>query len=153
MIALVKIKCRIGDVYVAELAYTTQVNNKTDVYTFGVVALEVIMGRHPGDLISSLSSSSASASASASSSSSSSSSVRAVADSLLLKDVIDQRLPPPIDQMSEKVVFAVKLAFACQHVNPQCRPNMRQVSQVLSIKKPPLQKPFPIIMLRELFQG
>ena len=109
MIALVKIKCRIGDVYVAELAYTTQVNNKTDVYTFGVVALEVIMGRHPGDLISSLSSSSASAS---------SSSVRAVADSLLLKDVIDQRLPPPIDQMSEKVVFAVKLAFACQHVNP-----------------------------------
>ena len=112
MIALVKIKCRIGDVYVAELAYTTQVNNKTDVYTFGVVALEVIMGRHPGDLISSLSSSSASAS------SSSSSSVRAVADSLLLKDVIDQRLPPPIDQMSEKVVFAVKLAFACQHVNP-----------------------------------
>ena len=149
MIALVKIKCRIGDVYVAELAYTTQVNNKTDVYTFGVVALEVIMGRHPGDLISSLSSSSASASASASSSSS----VRAVVDSLLLKDVIDQRLPPPIDQMSEKVVFAVKLAFACQHVNPQCRPNMRQVSQVLSIKKPPLQKPFPIIMLRELFQG
>ena len=147
MIALVKIKCRIGDVYVAELVYTTQVNNKTDVYTFGVVALEVIMGRHPGDLISSLSSSSASASAS------SSSSVRAVVDSLLLKDVIDQRLPPPIDQMSEKVVFAVKLAFACQHVNPQCRPNMRQVSQVLSIKKPPLQKPFPIIMLRELFQG
>ncbi|RVW88335.1 Retrovirus-related Pol polyprotein from transposon RE1 [Vitis vinifera] len=86
------------------------------------------MGRHPGDLISSLSSSSASASASASSSSS----VRAVVDSLLLKDVIDQRLPPPIDQMSEKVVFAVKLAFACQHVNPQCRPNMRQVSQVQS---------------------
>ncbi|KAL6331447.1 hypothetical protein AAG906_011387 [Vitis piasezkii] len=44
-------------------------------------------------------------------------------------DVIDQCLPPPIDQMSEEVVFAVKLAFACQHVNPQCRPNMRQVSQ------------------------
>ncbi|CBI36571.3 unnamed protein product, partial [Vitis vinifera] len=107
-----------------ELAYTTQVNNKTDVYSFGVVALEVVIGRHP-----------------------------AVADSLLLKDVIDQRISPPTDQISEEVVFAVKLAFACQHVNPQCRPTMRQVSQALSIKKPALQKPFPIITLRELFQG
>ena len=131
-------------VSVAELAYTTQVNNKTDVYSFGVVALEVVIGRHPGDLILSLISSSGSAS---------SSSVTAVADSLLLKDVIDQRISPPTDQISEEVVSAVKLAFACQHVNPQCRPIMRQVSQALSIKKPALQKPFPIITLRELFQG
>ena len=131
-------------VSVAELAYTTQVNNKTDVYSFGVVALEVVIGRHPGDLILSLTSSSGSAS---------SSSVTAVADSLLLKDVIDQRFSPPTDQISEEVVFAVKLAYACQHVNPQCRPTMRQVSQALSIKKPALQKPFPIITLRELFQG
>ena len=130
-------------VSVAELAYTTQVNNKTDVYSFGVVALEVVIGRHPGDLILSLISSSGSAS---------SSSVTAVADSLL-KDVIDQRISPPTDQISEEVVSAVKLAFACQHVNPQCRPTMRQVSQALSIKKPALQKPFPIITLRELFQG
>ena len=129
-------------VSVAELAYTTQVNNKTDVYSFGVVALEVVIGRHPGDLILSLISSSGSAS----------SSVTAVADSLL-KDVIDQRISPPTDQISEEVVSAVKLAFACQHVNPQCRPTMRQVSQALSIKKPALQKPFPIITLRELFQG
>ena len=129
-------------VSVAERAYTTQVNNKTDVYSFGVVALEVVIGRHPGDLILSLISSSGSAS----------SSVTAVADSLL-KDVIDQRISPPTDQISEEVVSAVKLAFACQHVNPQCRPTMRQVSQALSIKKPALQKPFPIITLRELFQG
>ncbi|RVW63024.1 MDIS1-interacting receptor like kinase 2 [Vitis vinifera] len=121
-----------------ELAYTTQVNNKTDVYSFGVVALEVVMGKHPGDLISSLTSSS---------------SVRAVADSLLLKDVIDQRLSPPIHQISEEIVLSVNLAFACLSVNPQCRPTMRQVSQALSIKKPALQKPFPIITLRELFHG
>ncbi|KAK9930096.1 hypothetical protein M0R45_027153 [Rubus argutus] len=43
--------------YVApELAYTMEVNEKCDVYSFGVLALETIMGRHPGDLISSLSS-------------------------------------------------------------------------------------------------
>ncbi|KDP33359.1 hypothetical protein JCGZ_12908 [Jatropha curcas] len=41
-----------------ELAYTMEANEKCDVYSFGVVTLEVIMGRHPGDLISSISASS-----------------------------------------------------------------------------------------------
>ncbi|KAG5560019.1 hypothetical protein RHGRI_003336 [Rhododendron griersonianum] len=40
-----------------ELAYTMEVNEKLDVYSFGVLTLEVVMGRHPGDIISSLSSS------------------------------------------------------------------------------------------------
>ncbi|CDP11414.1 unnamed protein product [Coffea canephora] len=35
-----------------ELAYTLEVNEKCDVYSFGVLALEVIMGKHPGDFIS-----------------------------------------------------------------------------------------------------
>ncbi|PIN03851.1 Ras suppressor protein (contains leucine-rich repeats) [Handroanthus impetiginosus] len=39
----------------AELALTMKVTEKSDVYSFGVVALEVMMGRHPGELISSLS--------------------------------------------------------------------------------------------------
>ncbi|KAF3974548.1 hypothetical protein CMV_002119 [Castanea mollissima] len=43
-----------------ELAYTMEVNEKCDVYSFGVVTLEVIMGKHPGDLISLLLSSSSS---------------------------------------------------------------------------------------------
>ncbi|RVW13651.1 MDIS1-interacting receptor like kinase 2 [Vitis vinifera] len=116
-------------------------NNKTDVYSYGVVALEVIMGKHPGDLISSLSSAS------------SSSSVTAVADSLLLKDAIDQRLSPPIHQISEEVAFAVKLAFACQHVNPHCRPTMRQVSQALSSQKPPLQKTIPHYYIERAVSG
>ena len=38
----------------AELAFTMKVDNKTDVYSFSVVTLEVIMGRHPGELITSL---------------------------------------------------------------------------------------------------
>ncbi|KAL6329158.1 hypothetical protein AAG906_011613 [Vitis piasezkii] len=67
-------------IFFAELAYTMKVDNKTDVYSFGVVTLEVIMGRHPGELISSLLSS-------ASSSSSSPSTV----DHCLLNDVMDQR--------------------------------------------------------------
>ena len=42
--------------YFAEFAYTMEVNEKCDVYSFGVLALEVIMGKHLGELISFLSS-------------------------------------------------------------------------------------------------
>ncbi|KAL8244081.1 hypothetical protein R6Q59_010339 [Mikania micrantha] len=38
--------------YIApELAYTMEVNEKCDVYSFGVVTLEVIMGKHPRDML------------------------------------------------------------------------------------------------------
>ncbi|KAI8013144.1 putative leucine-rich repeat receptor-like protein kinase [Camellia lanceoleosa] len=36
-----------------ELAYTMEVNERLDVYSLGVLALEVLMGKHPGNLISS----------------------------------------------------------------------------------------------------
>jgi serine/threonine protein kinase len=38
----------------AELAFTTRITDKCDVYSFGVVALEVMIGRHPKELLSSL---------------------------------------------------------------------------------------------------
>ncbi|PRQ52050.1 putative protein kinase RLK-Pelle-LRR-XI-1 family [Rosa chinensis] len=34
-----------------EFAYTMEMNEKCDVYSFGVLTLEVIMGKHPGDLM------------------------------------------------------------------------------------------------------
>ena len=125
---------------IAELAYGSKVDNKTDVYSFGVVTLEAIFGKHPGELISSLFSS-------ASSSSSSPSTVY----HLLLNEEIDQRLSPPMNQVAEEVVVAVKLALACLHANPKCRPTMRQVCQALSSTRwPPLSKPFSMITLGEL---
>ncbi|XP_043716503.1 probable leucine-rich repeat receptor-like protein kinase At1g35710 [Telopea speciosissima] len=43
--------------YIApELAYTMALTNECDVFSFGEVALEIIMGRHPGELISFLTS-------------------------------------------------------------------------------------------------
>uniref|UniRef100_F6HK87 non-specific serine/threonine protein kinase n=1 Tax=Vitis vinifera TaxID=29760 RepID=F6HK87_VITVI len=99
-----------------ELAYTMKVDNKTDVYSFGVVTLEVIMGRHPGELISWLSSSA-----------SSSSSISTV-DYILLNDVMDQHPSPPVNQVAEEVALAVKLTFACLHVKPQSRPTMQQIA-------------------------
>ncbi|KAJ9687494.1 hypothetical protein PVL29_016111 [Vitis rotundifolia] len=125
-----------------ELAYTMKVDNKTDVYSFGVVTLEVIMGRHPGELISSLLSS-------ASPSSSSSPSPSTI-HHLPLNDVMDQRPSPPVNQLAEEVVGATKLAFECLHVNPQSRPTMQQVARALSTQWPPSSKSFSMIMLGEL---
>ncbi|GMP80801.1 hypothetical protein CsSME_00035775 [Camellia sinensis var. sinensis] len=104
-----------------ELAYTMEVNERCNVYSFGVLTLEVIMGKHPGDLTSSLSSSSSSYSSSTS-----------TAHGILLKDVLDQRLPAPENQVAEQVVVVAKLAFACLQANPLSRPTMRQVAMKLS---------------------
>ncbi|CAL5348623.1 unnamed protein product [Camellia sinensis] len=121
-----------------ELAYTMEVNEKCDVYSFGVLALEVIMGKHPGDLISSLSSSSSSSSTS-------------TAQGIFLKDVLDQRLLPPRNEVAEQVVVVVKLAFACLHTTPLSRPTMQQVATILSKQRPTLQNQFYTITLGQLF--
>ena len=118
-----------------------KVDNKTDVYSFGIVTMEVIMGRHPSELISSL----------LSSASSSTSSSLPVTDHWLLNDVMDKRPSPPVDEVGElKVVVAVKIALACLCVNPQSRPTMQQIERTLTMQGPPLSKPFSMITLGEL---
>ena len=111
-----------------------EVSEKCDVYSFGVVTLEVIMGRHPGDLISSfLSTSFASSSY-----------------DVLLEDVLDQRLAHPTNRVAEKVVLVAKIALTCLHTSPQSRPTMQQVYQKLSTWKSSFAKPLGMITLREL---
>ncbi|XP_024200064.1 MDIS1-interacting receptor like kinase 2 [Rosa chinensis] len=100
--------------YIApELAYTMRVTEKCDVYSFGMLALEVIMGKQLGEVISSFSSSSANG-------------------GKLLKDVLDQRLPAPTPHVQDELVTIASLAMACKHLHPQSRPTMHRVSQVLS---------------------
>ncbi|CAL9163196.1 MDIS1-interacting receptor like kinase 2-like isoform X1 [Musa acuminata AAA Group] len=103
--------------YVApELAYTMKVTEKCDVYSFGVVALEVMMGRHPGELILSLSS--------------------PCGQLTLLKDVLDRRLPCPTDRVMEEITTATMIALTCVRTDPKSRPDMRWISNELSKEKP-----------------
>ncbi|KAM1919990.1 hypothetical protein ACFX15_023857 [Malus domestica] len=98
-----------------ELAYTMETNEKCDVYSFGVVALEMIMGKHPGDLISYFLSFSSTS----------------TPEPIQLNDVLDKRLPPPGNHVVEKVITVANLAHACLRTNPQSRPTMRQISHEL----------------------
>nr|AMM42858.1 LRR-RLK [Vernicia fordii] len=97
--------------YVApELAYTAAVTEKCDVYSFGVLTLEVLIGKQPGELISYL-------------------------QSLThLEDVLDGRLSLPSDQqLADKLSCVLTIAFTCLRPNPQSRPSMRNVSQLLDM--------------------
>ena len=94
----------------AELSLSMLVTVKSDVYSFGVVALEVMMGRHPGELLSTLSSD----------------------PELAAKGALDKRLPPPTNRIAEQVKLVVSAALACTQSAPGSRPTMRFVAQKLS---------------------
>ncbi|CAL5386054.1 unnamed protein product [Camellia sinensis] len=65
-----------------QLAYTMKVTEKCDIYSFGVLALEVIKGKHLGDFITSL--------------------LTATVKNIKLKDVLDQRLSPSSPEVEER---------------------------------------------------
>ena len=118
-----------------------KVTDKCDVYRFGVVALEVVMGKHPGELLASLSSPSLS----------STSATLSDSQELLLKDVLDQRLSPPTGQLAKTVVFVVTIALACTRSTPESRPTMRFVAQELSDRTHNFpSEPFGTITFRRL---
>ncbi|PRQ21437.1 putative non-specific serine/threonine protein kinase [Rosa chinensis] len=95
---------------------------------FGVVTLEIIMGRHPGDLLLPLLSGL-------------SSSPVLPAHQMQIVDVLDQRITAPTDEVAGKVPFLVKTAFSCLNSSPECRPTMKQVSQQLETERLHLSKP------------
>nr|KYP57249.1 putative LRR receptor-like serine/threonine-protein kinase At4g08850 family [Cajanus cajan] len=117
-----------------ELAQTMEVTEKCDVFSFGVLSLEIMMGKHPGDLISSLLYSSSST----------------VAYNLLLIDVLDQRPPQPLRSIFGDIILVASMAFSCLRENPCSRPTMNQVAKNLMMEKSPIAKQLPVIKLGQL---
>ena len=105
---------------------------KGDVYGFGVVALEVIMGRHPGELISQLSK---------------------LSKGIMLKDILDSCLQIPLLQKDvQDLVLVVMLALSCLNSQSKSWPSMRQVIHNLLVSKPLLPKSFTDISIQELMR-
>jgi serine/threonine protein kinase len=114
----------------AEFAYTMKVTEKCDVYSFGVVALEILMGRHPTELLTLLSSSSS--------------------QNVMLHEILDQRVPPPNHLVAQDIFLVATLAFACLHTKPKSRPTMKFVSQEFLSRKKPIAKPLHTFSLWQL---
>ncbi|XP_022774037.1 probable leucine-rich repeat receptor-like protein kinase At1g35710 [Durio zibethinus] len=116
--------------YIApEVAYTIVVTEKCDVYSFGILALEILMGKHPGDLLSSPSS----------------------LQNAKLIDVLDKRLPPPTSQLvAQNIVQAATLALACLNPQPKSRPMMEEVSKEFVSSPKSLEIPLRMITLSQL---
>ncbi|XP_020214060.1 MDIS1-interacting receptor like kinase 2 [Cajanus cajan] len=97
-----------------ELAYTMAVTEKCDVFSFGVLVLEILTGKHPGDLVSSMQTSGE--------------------QKVNLKDILDPRLSPPSKRhILNELDFIVNLALSCLKTNPQSRPTMRSIAQLLQM--------------------
>jgi serine/threonine protein kinase len=76
--------------YVSELAYTTRVTEKCDIYSFGILALELFMGHHPGDFISSM-----------------------AKKSTQLEDFLDIRLSLPEAEIVNEIFKVIVVAVRC----------------------------------------
>ncbi|KAM3266996.1 hypothetical protein P3L10_003991 [Capsicum annuum] len=96
-----------------ELAYTMKVTQMCDVYSFGVLALEIIK-KHLGEYITVLANSST------------------MDHHVQLSDFLDERLPYPEDRVNELLVFIIKLASSCLVETPKSRPTMQFISHKLS---------------------
>ncbi|KAF6986986.1 hypothetical protein CFC21_004666 [Triticum aestivum] len=102
--------------YIApELSCTSVVTEKCDVYSFGVVVLELVMGKHPRDLLDG--------------------SLLSGEQAMLVKDILDQRPTTPTTTEENSLALLIKMAFSCLESSPQARPTMREAYQTL-IQRP-----------------
>ncbi|KAF7051840.1 hypothetical protein CFC21_060034 [Triticum aestivum] len=99
-----------------ELAYTENVTEKCDVYSFGVLVLELFMGSHPGDFLSSLS-------------------LANKINVVCLQDLLDPRLTVPNAETARGIYCMLSVAAQCLEPRPSHRPTARQASDELSTIK------------------
>ncbi|KAL6647893.1 hypothetical protein ACP70R_015330 [Stipagrostis hirtigluma subsp. patula] len=118
--------------YIApELSSTMLFTEKCDVYSFGVVAMEMVMGKHPGDLLLPF--------------------FCRTEQLTKLKDIMDQRIGVPTSEEEKDVILIVLVAFACLQICPKARPTMQQVHQALTNRSCPtaILKPLHEVKLQD----
>ncbi|CAJ1934269.1 unnamed protein product [Sphenostylis stenocarpa] len=97
-----------------ELAYTMAVTEKCDVFSFGVLAFEVLTGKHPGDLVSYIQTSSE--------------------QKINFKEILDPRLlHPSKNNILQQLILIANLALSCLQTNAQSRPTMRHIAQLIEM--------------------
>ncbi|XP_051228047.1 uncharacterized protein [Lolium perenne] len=119
--------------YIApELSYTCVVTEKCDVYSFGVVLLEVVMGKHPKNLLDG--------------------SLYSGEQSMLVKDILDQRPTAPMTAEEKNLALVIKLAFSCLESSPLRRPTMQEAYQTLTQRPSSgsVHLPFSVLTLQQL---
>ncbi|KAI4332730.1 hypothetical protein L6164_017614 [Bauhinia variegata] len=84
---------------------------KCDIYSFGILVLEVVMGKHPGDIISR---------------------IQTHTDhSISFLHLLDPRLSSPTSQGTlNDLSTIIKVAMSCLCAKPEYRPTMRSIAQV-----------------------
>ncbi|KAI5016040.1 hypothetical protein ZWY2020_005772 [Hordeum vulgare] len=98
--------------YIApELSYTSVVTEKCDVYSFGVLVLELVTGKHPRDLLDG--------------------SLLSREQAILVNDILAQQPTRPTTTEENSLALLIKLAFSCLESSPQARPTMREAYQTL----------------------
>ena len=86
---------------------------KCDVYSFGVLVIELFLGSHPGDLLSSIY-------------------LTTNKNDLCLKDLLDSRLELPGAETAREIYNVLSVAVRCLEPNPSRRPTTRRASDELS---------------------
>lgn len=105
-------------IFIPEYAYTMKVTEKCDIYSFGVVLLELITGMSPvqpleqgGDLVSWVR--------------------RSIHDMVPTFTLFDKRLDLSTERTIDEMTLVLKIALFCTSSSPLNRPTMREVIAML----------------------
>lgn len=113
----------------AEYAYTLQVDEKSDIYSFGVVLMEILTGKRSVD--------------------SEFGEGNSIVDWMRTKikakngliDVLDKNAGASCGSVREEMMLVLRVALICTSRNPADRPSMRDVVSMLQEAKPKRKSP------------